>query len=120
MDCIKIPNGRIRELEESDLGVLIEMSEEKYVKDYYFITPPDSIEDHWNSKYDNQIESRESEADYIRNEYCLPIEHEGIVKGLISFNVDAYVFFGEDDCPEKHDFELSYFVGKEYGDDHDI
>jgi len=110
---IKLTNGRVREMEAKDLPVLIRMSQEKDIRDFYLVEEIPFMEAYWQERLDYQIELRTEGG--IRHLYDLPIEHQGVVKGLLTLNVNPYVYCtSRDSGPDKHQVEVSYFIGSEF------
>ena len=111
---IHLPNGRAREMEEDDIPALLDISRDPSIQKYYFITSPESMEDYWAKRLECQKWDREHERLAVRTTYDLSIEHNGDIVGLFTFQVEPYRFCSAEGCPNKHLFELSYFIGRNF------
>ena len=79
---ILFEGGKARELQESDVPVLVEMCYDEGILKYFFSSGNRNIEFYWNSQLREQS-SWGGRMDQDRSRYLLPIEHNGIAKGCL-------------------------------------
>jgi len=111
---IKIPGGRLRELETLDIPTLVKLSQTADFEDLYVIDQVSSHENYWRDLLFRQLDQRRPDIG-IRTEYELPIEVDGIVNGVLGISIKPYIFsksgYGGIDL---HDVEVNYFIGQEF------
>ncbi len=108
---INFEGGVLRELRKSDIPVLTEMTKDEDIMEQYFV---DKVIPHryWRCMFDCLDEHRKS-INTPRERYDLPIDMEGVIKGLIMIYVEHHKTDSDRDYAE-----VGYFVSKEYrGDD---
>jgi RimJ/RimL family protein N-acetyltransferase len=110
---ITLPNGRIREIEEADIPILLAMCRDKDIKRFYFMNQPVSLEQYWKQCTNPKNSNLRENFNPNRQDYYLPIEIDGIVKGLLTLYSKSR-HSSTPDFSEKTFFEISYFIGREY------
>lgn len=104
MDNVEIPfeGGKVRELTDVDLDALISMTDERDIARNYFMFPVHDPTEIWCKYLETQQKERRSSW---RNNYVLPIEEEGTVKGLIGIELPWIM---------RNKTQLQYFIGEEH------
>jgi RimJ/RimL family protein N-acetyltransferase len=111
MTEIPIPNGLLREIRESDLPRLIELSKDKEVMNHFFMIQDENLIGYcW-----ERILARRDKFHSINGNknlnHSLAIEADGLIRGylsLVGYEIVRKI--------PNIGFDLSYFVGREYRD----
>jgi RimJ/RimL family protein N-acetyltransferase len=104
---IAIPNGKIRELQESDLEKFIEMSKDKDIQELFFLDKDIELEEFWQKTLEFQRIMRKIDKRQ-RDYFCLSVEHENQLKGY--FSISNIVLTN----PNSPVYFIGFFIGKTY------
>lgn len=115
---IPYPEGKIKEIKREDLQALEKMCHDREVLDLYFENglkignkEYDSPEEYWQDILKVQESERLMSDCFIRNQYRLAIEEQGI-KGV--FGIDMHPYAIEENNKLFHLAEISYFIAKSF------
>jgi RimJ/RimL family protein N-acetyltransferase len=111
---IKLQHGKIRELKANDLPSLVSMCQDRDIQDSYFVTGLIDLERYWHDILKDQQKLRNAKG-LQRDKYHLPIEHDGEVAGLLTFDISQKVYSSRwIPMLEINNIDLSYFVGQKF------